>query len=276
MLRINVTHATLPEPLTLNDVPMDTPFDTFTAMCLKKVGIDGDVDVNVLRDNKYHSKVTAVADLRDEDLVILRPKRTRDDADGDNKRARTEVIDVDPVEKAPAIPMKKIPEEIPAVVKEDDKNNNLHVTCISLTFRTDRRDAIRHNVVTHLPQLVFFDAVDAMENHLPFDMLTRMKVMPKAKEGAREKKTACWASHVQVLERAVAHGAFPHLVMEDDVCVPESFDVPLDDIPKDGVCFLTGKMNAAKVKDFTGLFEVREDGTKGIRFIRDRNFWPMQ
>ena len=29
-------------------------------------------------------------------------------------------------------------------------------------------------------------------------------------------------------------------------------------------------------RDFTGLFEVREDGTKGIRFIRDRNFWPMQ
>ena len=29
-------------------------------------------------------------------------------------------------------------------------------------------------------------------------------------------------------------------------------------------------------KDFTGVFEVQEDGTKGIRFLRDKNFWPMQ
>ena len=29
-------------------------------------------------------------------------------------------------------------------------------------------------------------------------------------------------------------------------------------------------------KDFTGVFEINSDGTKGIRFLRDRNFWPMQ
>ena len=29
-------------------------------------------------------------------------------------------------------------------------------------------------------------------------------------------------------------------------------------------------------KDFTGIFETKEDGTNGIRFLRDRNFWPKQ
>lgn len=29
-------------------------------------------------------------------------------------------------------------------------------------------------------------------------------------------------------------------------------------------------------KDFTGVFEVKADGTEGIRFLRDKNFWPKQ
>lgn len=50
---------------------------------------------------------------------------------------------------------------------------------------------------------------------------------------------------------------------------------------------MVGKVNGAEAitidfspkggpRDFTGVFEVKEDGTKGIRFLRDKNFWPMQ
>jgi len=137
---------------------------------------------------------------------------------------------------------------IDQVASEGVTDPFLHVTCISLTSRTDRRDAIRRNVASHLPQLVFFDAVDP--EHVPRDILQRMQVMPKAKEGSKERKSACWASHIRVLEEAVDANAFPHLVLEDDVCIPASFDVPLDTLPTDGVSFLGGKMNAPKIKDF--------------------------
>jgi len=212
MLRNHAVDGT-PESLTPNDVSKDIPFDTVT----KEVG-------------KYHSRVTEVKDPRDEDSVSLPPKRKFEDPVDDNKRTRTEVIGVDPTETL-------------------DDGGRLHVTCISMKSRTDRRDAILRNVVPHLPQLVFFDAIDAMNrDSLPPGILRRMKVMPKAKEGAKEKKTACWASHVEVIERAVQDNAFPHLIMEDDICIPRCLN--LDNIPMDGVCFITGKMNAAKVKDF--------------------------
>jgi len=125
---------------------------------------------------------------------------------------------------------------------------SLHVTCISLTSRTDRRDAIFDNVIPHLPQLVFFDAITP--SNADDTIVRRMRVMPKAKEGAREKKSACWNSHVSVLRGAIAANAFPHLIMEDDVTITASFDVAVDALPTDGVCFLAGKINAAKVKDF--------------------------
>ena len=76
MMRIHLKHATLTDPLVLNNVAADTPMDTFTAMCRTKAGIDDDVDI--LKDGGCQSKVTEVADLCHEDVVVLRSKRKRE------------------------------------------------------------------------------------------------------------------------------------------------------------------------------------------------------
>lgn len=128
-----------------------------------------------------------------------------------------------------------------------------HTTCISLARRADRRSAIESFLRPLIPDVVVLDAIDAQRPEtIPEDIVRRMKVMPKAKEGAKEKKSACWASHVAALKRAIERDAFPHLILEDDV-VPSSEDalasLSWDDMPKDSVSFLAGCFQAAKVKD---------------------------
>ena len=70
-MRIYVKHTTLPDPLPFNEVPKDTPFDAFVEMCVRKVGIKG-LGVDILLDNTCRAKITAVTDLKDEDVVVLR------------------------------------------------------------------------------------------------------------------------------------------------------------------------------------------------------------
>lgn len=393
-MRIHIKHTTLDDPIAIM-IPEYAHLDTLRRMCTSDVGIKGDFDL--LLDNACRTKITSLNTLRDEDVLIVRSKRTReaDEEDDVRKRARTSeviVLDDDTTVKTEKVPEEKVPDEkvpdeeetpattptasnkswpfnlpvectdfdrsfgawtgkrlqltslysepgdfpngpvswgdydpmdivfdqeavlldnrttIPMTGPSDDafqflsnsdimrgvtyqvrqlppgirllvcprryesniydvtgtgthflaidehgitlllKVVSLHVTCISLTSRRDRRDEIRYQVTPHLPQLVFFDAIKPSE--ADDAIVSRMKVMPKAKEGAREKKSACWNSHVSILRGAIAANTFPHLIMEDDITIPSSFDVPVDALPTDGVCFLAGKINAAKVKDF--------------------------
>lgn len=136
-----------------------------------------------------------------------------------------------------------------------------HTTCISLARRADRRAAIETYLRPYVSNLTVLDAIDAQRPEaIPDDVLRRMKVMPKAKEGAREKKAACWTSHVLALTRAIEHDAFPQLIVEDDV-VPSSDEalasVPWDTMPTDSVSFLAGCFQAAKVKN---MKEFEKDG----------------
>ena len=384
-MRIHIKHTTLVDPIAIM-IPEYAHLDTLRRMCASEVGIEGDFDL--LLDNACRTKITSLNKLRDEDVLIVRSKRTReaDEEDDVRKRARTSeviVLDDDETVKTEKVTEEEVPEEeetpattptasnkswpsnfpvectdfdrsfsawkgkrlvsisgylepgdfpgipckdhdpldivfgqdavfvdnrttIPMTGPSDDafqflshssdmpgaqvrelppdirllvyprryesniyevtgtgthflvideggitllfKVVSLHVTCISLTSRIDRRDHLRDEVTPHLPQLVVFDAIKPSE--ADDAIVARMKVMPKAKEGAREKKSACWNSHVSVLRGAIAANTFPHLIMEDDITIPSSFDVPIDALPKDGVCFLAGKINAAKVKDF--------------------------
>ena len=101
-MMIYLKHETHADPLILNNVSKDTDFDTFKSRCLQKMGIDEDVDI--IKDEECRPKVTEVADLDHKETVILRPKRKRDDPVDDNKRTRTDVIDVDPVETPEEVP----------------------------------------------------------------------------------------------------------------------------------------------------------------------------
>ena len=128
-----------------------------------------------------------------------------------------------------------------------------HTTCISLARRADRRAAVEAHLRPRVSNLTVLDAIDAQSPAtIPDDVLRRMRVMPKAKEGARERKAACWASHVLALTRAIERDAFPQLIVEDDV-VPSSdaalASIPWDAMPTDSVSFLAGCFQAAKVKD---------------------------
>lgn len=114
------------------------------------------------------------------------------------------------------------------------------VVCISLSHRHDRRDTIERCVQPHVPQLEFFDAVSP--STVPFDILSRMKVMPKAGPDAKARKAACFASHVAVLRRALDDGTFPLIVLEDDLIVPEAMltNDEMKKLPNDSVCLLGG------------------------------------
>ena len=135
----------------------------------------------------------------------------------------------------------------------------MNVTCISLARRTDRREVVDRCLRPVIPNLYVMDAVDANSvGDIREDILLRMKVMPKAKEGARERKAACWNSHVVALERALETDSFPHIILEDDVIPVAALDaVPWADMPRDSVSFLAGCFQAAKVKD---MKEFERDG----------------
>jgi GR25 family glycosyltransferase involved in LPS biosynthesis len=125
---------------------------------------------------------------------------------------------------------------------------DLHVSCISLRERVDRRECVETLLRPHFPDLAVFDAVDVAT--VPLDVASRMKVMPRASAGARERKSACWASHVAVLTRAVVSDSFPLLVLEDDIYVPDAMvNVAFDSLPRDSICMIAGSFNAALVKD---------------------------
>lgn len=130
-----------------------------------------------------------------------------------------------------------------------------HVTCISLAERLDRRKCIDSHLRPHFPNLVVFDAVDVTT--VSSDICSRMKVMPKARKGARERKSACWESHVAVLEGAISSGSFPHIVLEDDIYIPGVVDVPFDTLPLDSICMLAGSFNGATVKEMGAFVKER-------------------
>ena len=131
----------------------------------------------------------------------------------------------------------------------------VHVSCISLVRRPDRRRAIRDRVKPHLPNLTFFNAIDKEEPSaiaaVDESILPRVRVMPRAKRGAREAKAACIASHVALLRRCIKRNSFPHIVLEDDIAVANNeWGVKLPaSFPTDGICLLGGLLNAVRVAD---------------------------
>ena len=140
-----------------------------------------------------------------------------------------------------------------------------YVSCISLRRRPDRRKAmlknIKHPKHPHLPNLVFFDAIDKlvprMIHAVDPTILPRVRVLPRAKPGAREAKAACIASHVALLKRAIARNEFPHIILEDDITV-ESPRVGVklpkaSAFPKDSICLLGGLLNSVRVKDINAF-----------------------
>lgn len=150
---------------------------------------------------------------------------------------------------------------------------DLHVSCISLRERVDRRECVETLLRPHFPDLVIFDAVDITT--VPSGVTSRMRVMPRACMGARERKSACWASHIAVLQRAVTSGSFPLLVLEDDIYVPDAIvDVAFDSLPRDSICMIAGSFNAASVKDMGEFRNKRQASTLAATMQQGIN--PLQ
>ena len=192
------------------DVAEDLHMDELRDACVARLGIDGAFNLRLL--NKRTGDLalfTSMATLRDDDILVLLPDLTgavpHDDShkrvhgghsQSDPKRARlTEGMHDARASEEEASPA---PDEVTGARVEEathpvedlgaeaevpESHAGPYVTCISLKSRTDRREAVTRNVIPHLPQLVFFDAVDAGNAaDLPPDIVNRMKVMPKAKE----------------------------------------------------------------------------------------------
>ena len=127
-----------------------------------------------------------------------------------------------------------------------------HTTCISLARRAHRRAAVEAHLRPRVSNLTVLDAIDAQSPAtIPDDVLRRMRVMPKAKEGARE-RAACWASHVprpdagdRTRRVPPAHRGGRRRAVERRALA----SIPWDAMPTDSVSFLAGCFQAAKVKD---------------------------
>lgn len=132
-------------------------------------------------------------------------------------------------------------------------SERVHVTCISLRHRTDRRALMTAEVRPRFPQMRFFDAVDGAHPHtIPREILSKTRIMPLAKETARHRKAAGWASHAAVLQNAIRRNAFPHIVLEDDITVATSTprsSIPYARLPRDAITMLAGRITSVKFKD---------------------------
>lgn len=125
----------------------------------------------------------------------------------------------------------------------------IHAVCISQQHE-DRRRIVEKTLCSHFPDLVVFDAINAdAPSDIPNSVLSRMRVLPTARPGIKERKAASWASHTAVLQNAVDTMSFPLLVLEDDICIPAQLSVAFDSLPRSSITFLAGVFQAVKVKD---------------------------